>query len=58
MFTNMTYNNCGSSTVQPKVHKVCFSGEKTRKKEIKILIIHYAPILAVEFTSACIQLEL
>lgn len=29
--TNMTYNNCGSSTVQPKVHKVCFSGKKNNK---------------------------
>lgn len=27
-FTNMTYNNCGSSTVQPKVHKVCFLRKK------------------------------
>lgn len=35
-FTNMTYNNCGSSTVQPKVHKVCFSEEQKKKRKRKV----------------------
>ena len=57
--TNMTYNNCGSSTVQPKVHKVCFSGKKKKKNlNNKVPILHYARTRAAEYRCVYIQLQL
>lgn len=48
-----TYNNCGSSTVQPKVQKVCFS-EKKKKKQNKEKgpIRPYAPTVAADRNSS------